>query len=65
MRFFGELYFLLRALSNAYGIIENLKISLPFWTYQTIIFSAAALLIAFIIPYKKLHANIFDTLLRP
>ena len=63
MRIFGGLYFILRSLMNAYIIIEELKISLSFWTYQTIIFSSAALLIVFVKPYKKLHANILDPLL--
>ena len=60
MRFFGGLYFILRALSNTYGVIET---SLPFWTYQTIIFSSTALLIAFVKPYKNLHANVCDAFL--
>ena len=63
MRIFSGLYFILRVKMNAYMIFEALKIPLSFWTYQTIIFSLAALLIAFIKPYKKLHANICDTLL--
>ena len=63
MRIFGGLYFILRTLANAYIFFEGFKFLPSFWTYQTIIFSSAALLIAFVKPYKKLHANIFDTLL--
>ena len=63
MRIFGGLYFILRVLVNVHIIFEILKISLSFWTYQTIIFSSAALLIAFVKPYKKLYANIFESLL--
>ena len=62
MRVFAGFYFILRVLISLYYSLQLQQISFSFWTYQTIIFSSAALLIAFVKPYKKTYMNILDTL---
>ena len=65
MRIFAGFYFILGALIVAYDFlrIDLWKISLAFWTYQTFLFTLAALLIAFVQPYKKTYINVFEVLL--
>ena len=64
MRIFAGFYFILRILTGLYGNIPgSWRHSLSFWTYQTILFSTATFLIAFVKPYKKTYMNFFDALL--
>ena len=63
MRIFAGFYFILRLFMGFYRTLELYKVSISFWTYQTILFSTAALIIATVKPYKKTHVNILETLL--
>ena len=63
MRIFSGFYFILRVLTGLYTGIRVLTASISFWTYQTILFASAALVIAIVKPYKKTYANILDALL--
>lgn len=63
MRIFAGFYFILRCLMCLYNNLELYKIPISFWTYQTILYSTAALIIATVKPYKKMHVNILETLL--
>jgi hypothetical protein len=60
MRSFSGLYFVLRVLSPLYFVTHTF---LPQWTYEAILFSSAALLIALARPYKKMYMNVLDSLL--
>ena len=63
MRIFAGFYFILRILTCLHYTLRVYKVSISFWTYQTILFSTAALIIATVKPYKKTHVNILETLL--
>ena len=60
MRSFSGLYFALRILLPLFFITRRL---LPQWSYEGILFSSAAILIALVRPYKKIYMNVLDTLL--
>ena len=60
MRSFFGLYFVLRVLSYLYFITYRF---LSEWTYETILFTSAAMLIALVQPYKKMYMNVLDSLL--
>ena len=60
MRSFSGLYFVLRVLSPLFFVTHRF---LPQWTYETILFLSAAMLIALVRPYKKMYMNILDSLL--
>ena len=62
MRIFAGFYFILRLFTNLYHGLR-FYIIISFWTYQTVLFSMAALIIATVKPYKKTHMNILETLL--
>ena len=64
LRIFAGFYFILRIIICLYGSIPgSWRHSLTFWTYQTILFSTAALVIAFVKPYKNTYMNFLDALL--
>ena len=60
MRSFSGLYFVLRVLSPLFFIMHRF---LPKWTYEAILFTSAAMLIALVQPYKKMYMNVLDSLL--
>ena len=62
MRIFSGFYFILRVLGSLYHGLHLWNLSISFWTYQTIVFTSAALMIAIVKPYKKTYINIIDTL---
>ena len=60
MRSFSGLYFVLRVLSCLYFMTYRF---LPEWTYETILFTSAAMLISLVQPYKKMYMNVLNSLL--
>ena len=60
MRSFSGLHFVLRVLSP---ILVATRRFLPQWSYEAILFSSAAMLIALVRPYKKMYMNVLDSLL--
>ena len=62
MRIFAGFYFITRVLITLYYILVPQSLSISFWTYQTVLFSSAALVIALVKPYKRIYMNILDTL---
>ena len=60
MRSFSGLHFVLRILAPLFFITHRF---LPKWTYETILFTSAAMLIALVQPYKKMYMNVLDSLL--
>ena len=60
MRTFSGLYFGLRIISTFYFVTLGF---ISQWTYEAILFSSAAMLIALIQPYKKTYMNVLDSLL--
>ena len=60
MRSFSGLYFILRVLAPPYFITHRF---LSEWTYETILFTSAAMLTALVQPYKKMYMNVLDSLL--
>ena len=60
MRSFSGLYFVLRILAPLFFITHRF---LSKWTYETILFTSAAMLIALVQPYKKMYMNVLDSLL--
>ena len=58
MRSFSGLYFVLRVLAPLFFITHRF---LSKWTYETILFTSAAMLIALVQPYKKMYTHMHPT----
>ena len=60
LRSFSGLYFILRVATCMYPYVEKY---LSMWSFEALLFTVAALLIAFMKPYKEMYMNVLDILI--